>query len=372
MNKNRCGWNDNPFFSRGCSGEPSEQPTEFRYHSSSVKLDAMDWLKEIRLPVDSESLDFVEVRFKNSKKDFFKSPKGMKLLVGDLVAVESTPGHDIGIVTLTGEVVRLQMRKKAFDVPVGDMKRVYRHARVVDIEKWVNAVRREDQTMLKTRGIIKDLGLRMKLNDVEYQGDQTKAIFYYTADERVDFRELIKVLAEQFRVRIEMKQIGARQEAARLGGIGSCGRELCCVTWLTRFKSVSTNNARIQQLSLNPQKLAGQCSKLKCCLNFENDIYQEALKEFPDSKIILKTRKGDAEFQKADVFKGIAWYSYLSDSASMMAIPVAKAWDIIKMNRAGNIPEQLEDFSEKKEQKTDWGVQADEEDLRRFDEDLII
>jgi cell fate regulator YaaT (PSP1 superfamily) len=223
--------------------------------------------------------------------------------------------------------------------------------------------------MFDSRKMAADLDLSMKINDVEYQGDGTKAIFYYTAEERVDFRELIKVLAEAFKVRIEMRQIGARQEAARLGGIGSCGRELCCVTWLTNFTSVTTNNARTQQLSLNPSKLAGQCGKLKCCLNYENDMYLEALEEFPDHEAIIKTKKGEAEYQKADVFKRIIWYSYTGDNTSMLAIPLDKVKQIIKMNEKGKMPEKLEDFAVTMEQITDYTNGFDQEELNRFDEE---
>jgi len=210
----------------------------------------------------------------------------------------------------------------------------------------------------------------MKINDVEYQGDGTKAIFYYTAEERVDFRELIRVLADTFKVRIEMRQIGARQESARLGGIGSCGREVCCATWLTNFTSVTTNNARTQQLSLNPSKLAGQCGKLKCCLNYENDMYLEALEEFPGHSVILKTKKGDAEYQKADVFKRIVWYSYMNDYTSMLAIPLNEIKKVIKMNSKGKLPEKLEDFAVTMERKADYSNGFDEEALNRFDEDF--
>ncbi|OYT15789.1 MAG: hypothetical protein B7C24_11250 [Bacteroidetes bacterium 4572_77] len=223
-------------------------------------------------------------------------------------------------------------------------KKIYRRARLNDIEKWLKAVEKEDDTMVSTRKIVADLGLSMKVNDVEYQGDGTKAIFYYTAEERVDFRQLIRVLADKFRLRIEMKQIGVRQEAARVGGIGSCGRELCCSTWMTDFKSVTTQVARTQQLSLNPQKLAGQCGKLKCCLNYEQDAYVDALDDFPDSNITLKTKKGDAVYQKMDVFKGLMWYSYTNESESYLALPVSKVHFVINQNKKGKKPENLEKF----------------------------
>jgi cell fate regulator YaaT (PSP1 superfamily) len=237
-----------------------------------------------------------------------------------------------------------------------------------DIEKWITAVESEEQAMFKTRKIAVDLGLKMKINDVEYQGDNTKAIFYYTADERVDFRELIKLLAEEFKVRIEMRQIGVRQESGRLGGVGTCGRELCCATWLTNFRSVSTNTARVQQLSLNPQKLAGQCGKLKCCLNFEQEVYIDALKEFPNSEIILKTKKGEAIHHKTDIFKKIMWYAYINDESNLMAIPVKKIFEIIKDNGNGKFPEKLEDFAFSREQKIDFENVVGQDDLTRFDE----
>lgn len=361
----------NPFFTRGCCSVPNPHQNEQAFKKSCAKLDVYDWLKDIDFSTDQRREEYVEIRFKNSKKDFFRILHGMKFEVGDFVAVESSPGHDIGIVTLMGEAVRIQMRKKKFKLDPEQVKKVYRRARSSDIDKWISAVEQEDNTMFKSRKIVDDLDLNMKINDVEYQGDGTKAIFYYTADERVDFRELIKVLAENFKVRIEMRQIGARQEAARLGGIGSCGRELCCVTWLTNFTSVTTNNARTQQLSLNPSKLAGQCGKLKCCLNYENDMYLEALKEFPDHEVRLKTKKGDAEFQKADVFKRIIWYSYQDDYASMMAIPLDKVNEIIGKNEKGKVPEKLEDFAITMEQKSEYANGFDEDELTRFEDDLL-
>jgi len=362
---------NNPFFTRGCCAIPDGSNTEIVFKPSCAKLDAYNWLNDIELSPDENRIEIVEVRFKNSKKEFFKVLYGMNLKEGEIVAVESSPGHDIGIVSLTGQVVKLQMKKKKTRLTPDDMKKVYRRARVSDIEKWISAVKLEDRAIFTTRKAANDLSLEMKINDVEYQGDGTKAIFYYTADERVDFRELIKVLAENFRVRIEMKQIGARQEAARMGGIGSCGRELCCATWMTNFNSVSTNNARTQQMSLNPSKLAGQCGKLKCCLNYENAMYLEALEEFPDSQVKLKTKKGIAEYQKTDVFKRFIWYSYSNDFASMMAIPLDKVKEIIRMNEKGKLPEKLEDFAETLEQKTDYENGQENDDFYRFDKDEI-
>ena len=308
-----------------------------------------------------------EIRFKNSRLEFFQAAPDLDLKTGDIVAVEGSPGHDIGIVSLTGEAARLQMKKKKVNPETGEFRKVYRRARVSDIEKWITAVSKEEHAKYKTREIAGRLNLQMKVNDVEYQGDSTKATFYYTAEERVDFRELIKVLAEEFRVRIEMRQIGVRQEASRLGGIGSCGRELCCSTWMSKFQSVSTSSARLQQLSLNPQKLAGQCGKLKCCLNFENAMYEDALKEFPSSKITLKTRKGDAIHQKNDVFKRLMWYSYADDRSDIMAIPLDKVKDIIRDNEKGKLPEKLEDFAFVREKKVDFENATDQDDLKRFD-----
>lgn len=316
------------------------------------KLSSYNWLDGFQNPDTSRETNIVEVRFKNGRKDFFKYSVEMTLLEGELVAVEAIPGHDIGIISLTGDVVRLQMARKNFDVERHEVKRVFRHARMADIEKWHETLSYEDSTMYQTRVIALDLGLEMKINDVEYQGDKTKAIFYYTAQERVDFRELIRKLAETFRIRIEMRQIGVRQEAAKLGGIGSCGRELCCSSWMSGFQSVSTNSARVQQLSLNPQKLAGQCGKLKCCLNYEIDDYVDALKQFPDSRIRLKTRKGDAVHQKSDTFKRVMWYSYTDNSNNMMAISVEKVKEIIKLNKSGNYPKELEAFAIQHDQKS--------------------
>ena len=290
----------------------------------------------------------------------------MDLSTGDIVAVESSPGHDIGIVTLTGEIVRLQMRKKNIDITSEEIKKVYRRARVSDIEKWVSAVENEDEIMYSSRKITSDLNLEMKINDVEYQGDGTKAIFYYTANERVDFRELIKVLAEKFKIRIEMRQIGVRQEASRLGGIGSCGRELCCSIWLSNFKSVSTNSARVQQLSLNPQKLAGQCGKLKCCINFEQDHYLELSKEFPVSNHIINTKKGKAKLQKSDFLKKILWYSYLDEESKMYPLSLKNVKKIISLNKKNIEPESLESFTKQPEKKTDFEDSVGKDDINRF------
>jgi len=311
------------------------------------KLNVFDWLGNMSLPGGQKPFDMVEVRFKNSRKDFFKNVNALGLNVGDVIAVEASPGHDIGIVSLTGELVRLQMKKKGVNFDSEEIKKIYRKAKQQDIDKWREGQSLEVDTMYKARTIALQLGLQMKLSDVEYQGDKSKAIFYYTADERVDFRELIKVLADQFKVRIEMRQIGARQEAARLGAIGACGRELCCSTWLTDFRTVSTSAARYQQLSLNPMKLAGQCGKLKCCLNYELDTYQDALKEFPqiDGKR-LHSQKGDAFLQKTDIFKRLIWWSYTTEPDVFIPLSIARVKEILAMNEKGEKPADLAEYKE--------------------------
>ena len=312
--------------------------------------------------------DFVEVRFKNNRKEIYKNAERIKLKVGDIVAVEVTPGHDVGIISLTGEIVLLQMKKKKIDPVKNEVKKIYRKAKPADIEKWVQAAELEDPTMYKARKIADELKLSMKINDIEYQGDKTKAVFYYTAEDRVDFRELIKVMAEKFMVRIEMRQIGARQEAGRLGGLGSCGRELCCSSWMSSFKTVSTNTARTQQLSLNPQKLTGLCSKLKCCLNYENAWYTEAIKDFPDSNIILKTKKGDLRYQKNDVIKGTMSYSYTDEKETdMFAILTENVKKIIKLNAEGTFPESIDDYAVVKEKKIEY-ADITMEDMTRLNE----
>lgn len=336
---------NNPFLSRGLDGVPASQtPHCKQYQYECCKLASFDWIS--KLDISTEYLDFpiVEVRFKNSHKDFFLLPEEGVFKVGDIVAVESSPGHDIGIISMAGIGVKKQLKHKNIK-PSDVTKKLYRTARVVDIEKWISTVNLEYSTMLSSRYIAWDLNLKMKVNDVEYQGDGTKAIFYYSAEERVDFRELIKILAEQFKIRIEMRQIGVRQEAARLGGIGTCGRELCCSSWLVNFQSVSTVAARTQQLSLNPQKLAGMCGKLKCCLNFEQDAYVEELKKFPQPNIQLKTKKGKGFYNKIDIFKNIVWYSYANDNSTIFAIPLEKVNQIISMNEAGKYPNTLEEFA---------------------------
>ncbi|MCD8310620.1 MAG: hypothetical protein LUB83_05350, partial [Prevotellaceae bacterium] len=305
------------------------------------QLNTYDWLADI--PGNPDECDLVEVQFKNTRKGYFRNSNKLSLEKGDIVAVEATPGHDIGTVTLTGRLVPLQM-KKANLKSEADLKRIYRKAKQVDLDKFREAKAREHGTMIRARQIANSLQLNMKIGDVEYQGDGNKAIFYYIADERVDFRQLIKVFAETFRVRIEMKQIGARQEAGRIGGIGPCGRELCCATWMTSFVSVSTSAARIQDISLNPQKLAGQCAKLKCCLNYEIDCYVEAQKRFPSKEICLETQSAVYYLFKTDLLTNQVSYSTEKNApVNLVTISGKHAFEIIGMNKRGIKPESLEE-----------------------------
>src|SRR6056297_765232 len=312
------------------------------YFNHCGKLEAFNWLRELSDGFDIP--DVVEVRFKNTRKDYYRNVNGLRLKRGDFVAVEASPGHDIGQITLAGEIVHKQIDKTRHTIRPEDLKKLYRKAKPADLDKWKEAIELEHNTMLKARKIADDLELNMKIGDVEYQGDKTKAIFYYIADERVDFRQLIKVLAEEFRIRIEMRQIGARQEAGRIGGIGTCGRELCCASWITDFISVTTNAARHQELSLNPQKLAGQCGKLKCCLNYELDCYLDAKKDFPDTTINLETNQGTAYYQKTDIFKKMLWYTFNPDtSENLIPVTIERVKEIIIMNNNNQKPEMLND-----------------------------
>lgn len=335
--------------------------------SSGQMLSIHDWLADIE--INKDSCQYVEVQFKNTRKGYYLNSNNLSLEKGDIVAVESNPGHDIGTVTMQGYLVALQMRKNGFDPQKNEIKRVYRKARTTDIEKWEESKAKEHDAMLRTRKIAKDLNLDMKIGDVEYQGDGNKAIFYYIADERVDFRQLIKVLAEVFQVRIEMKQIGARQEAGRIGGTGPCGRELCCSTFLSRFSSVGTNAARVQDLSMNPQKLAGQCAKLKCCLNFELDNYIEAIKEFPDKSIHLETENETYYFFKLDAFARKMTYSTAPNAPqNLVEISLDRAKEVIAMNEKGQKPESLSDNSSKNQAPAiDFTVSVGEGSLTRFD-----
>ncbi|SDS40147.1 regulatory iron-sulfur-containing complex subunit RicT [Gramella sp. MAR_2010_147] len=322
------------------------------------KLTVFDWLSNMSLPGGTEPFDFVEVRFKNGRKHFFKNTENLSLSIGDVVATEASPGHDVGIVSLTGELVRVQMKKKKEDPASGEFLKVYRKASQKDIDVWQEARDREEKIQQRSRQIAIRLKLSMKISDIEFQGDASKATFYYTAEDRVDFRQLIKEFAREFNTRIEMKQIGLRQEAARLGGIGSCGRELCCSTWLTDFRSVSTSAARYQQLSLNPQKLAGQCGKLKCCLNYELDTYLEALKSFPKTDVKLKTKKGTAVCQKIDIFKGFLWYAYEGEWMNWHTLTPEQANKIVAKNRKDEVVGSLEEYA--------LDLQLDETDKKGF------
>jgi cell fate regulator YaaT (PSP1 superfamily) len=326
----------------------------------------------MELPSGQSTFDCVEVRFKNSRKEFFRNVNNLQLNVGDVVAVEASPGHDMGVVSISGELVRLQMRKRNVNPASEEIKKIYRKAKPADVEKWQEAQSLEQATMYRARTFAVKLNLQMKISDVEYQGDRTKAIFYYTADDRVDFRELIKVLAEEFKVRIEMKQIGARQEASRLGAIGSCGRELCCSTWLTDFRSVATSAARYQQLSLNPLKLAGQCGKLKCCLNYELDSYMDALKDFPEvNNVKLETVRGRAFHQKTDIFRRTMFFSYTDEPDNFIPLTVDRVKEVMEMNKNGVKPEDLSIkviVPKIVEKKPDYENVVGQDSLTRFDQ----
>ncbi len=338
---------------------------------SCDKLTVFDWLSNMALPNGQSKFDIVEVRFKNGRKHFYKNTKSLPINIGDVIAVESSPGHDIGTISLTGELVKVQMRKKDVGFDSEEIKQIYRKASQKDIDTWTTSRDKEQDLQQKSRLIINRLGLQMKLSDVEYQGDGNKATFYYTADDRIDFRQLIKELATTFRLRIEMKQVGLRQEAARLGGIGSCGRELCCSTWLTDFRSVNTSSARYQQLSLNPQKLAGQCGKLKCCLNYELDSYIDALKGFPKTDTWLQTNKGVGVFQKMDIFKGLFWYAYKDNPIQWVTLTVDQVNEIIKINKQDKKVDSLEMYASELNIKTEEDISftdvVGQDSLTRFD-----
>ncbi len=340
------------------------------------KLPVFDWLSNMELPSTEKLFDWVEVRFKNGRKEFYHNVNELSLQVGEAVAVEASSGHDLGNVSIVGELVKLQMSKKRFNTEKQEnYKKVYRKASEKDLEKWSESRALEQDTMMRSRETALRLGLEMKISDVEYQGDGSKATFYYTADNRVDFRQLIRELAQLFNIRIEMKQIGARQEAQRLGGIGSCGRELCCSTWLSDFRSVNTSAARYQQLSLNPQKLAGQCGKLKCCLNYELDSYMEAVKRFPSPNKKLKLKGSTAFFQKMDIFKEMLWYATDGNPSDWVPLKLEQVNEILKANANGEFPEDLGElrFEEIKVEKPNGLQVADfvggsvEDSITRFD-----
>lgn len=330
------------------------------------RLNVFDWLDNMSMPSHQQPFGAVEVRFKNGRKEYFRDENHLGLREGEVVAVEASPGHDIGTVSLVGELVRLQLdrKKQKFD----QLLKVYRRAKPNDIEKWQEAIKLEKPTMTQARKHAISLGLEMKICDVEYQGDKTKATFYYTADGRVDFRELIKIYASEFKIRIEMRQIGARQEAAKLGGVGACGRELCCSSWLTDFRSVSTSAARYQQLSLNPQKLAGQCGKLKCCLNYELDSYLDALQDFPKNNVFLKSKDGNFSHFKSDIFKKMMWFSQKEDKFNIIGVPVSRVHEVLEMNKKGEYPETIVDTAQVRQKKEPtYENVVGQDDLTRFD-----
>ena len=337
---------------------------------SCNKLTVFDWLANMSLPQGEEPFIGVEVRFKNGRKEYYKNTENLTLSIGDIVATQAQSGHDIGMVTLTGELVRIQMKRKKVNIDDEEnVLKIYRKASQKDIDIWSEARDKEEPMKVKARQFAIDLKLQMKISDIEYQGDASKATFYYTAEERVDFRELIKLFAKEFRTRIEMKQVGFRQEASRLGGIGSCGRELCCSTWLTDFRSVSTSAARYQQLSLNPLKLAGQCGKLKCCLNNELDAYLDALKEFPKTDTKLYTEKGTAVCQKTDIFKGFMWFAYEGEWMNWHKLTTAQAREIIELNKKKQKIASLEEYASElvEDTKADFENVVGQDSLTRFD-----
>ncbi|WP_431133196.1 PSP1 domain-containing protein [Psychroserpens mesophilus] len=337
---------------------------------SCNKLTVFDWLANMSLPQGEEPFHGVEVRFKNGRKQYYKNTENLTLSIGDIVATQAQSGHDIGMVTLTGELVRIQMKRKNIDIDDQEnVMKIYRKASQKDIDIWSEARDKEEPMKVKARQFAIDLKLKMKISDIEYQGDASKATFYYTAEERVDFRELIKLFAREFRTRIEMKQVGFRQEAARLGGIGSCGRELCCSTWLTDFRSVSTSAARYQQLSLNPLKLAGQCGKLKCCLNYELDTYLDALKAFPKNDTKLYTEKGTAVCQKTDIFKGHLWYAYEGEWMNWHVLTTDQVSEIIEKNKKKEKVASLEEYAAEliQDTKREFENVVGQDSLTRFD-----
>ena len=354
-----------PEVGRGCAFCDCGSESEARLCDGCFKLHETPWLDEYPVNVPT---DIVEVRFKNTRRSFYQNVNKLPLKRGDIVAVEASPGHDIGIVSLTGDLVARQMRRTGFNPFNGEYRKIYRKAKPYDIEKWQEAIALEHETMIASRQIAADMGLNMKIGDVEYQGDKIKAIFYYIADERVDFRELIKVFAERFHIRIEMKQIGARQEAGRIGGIGACGRELCCASWISNFSSVTTNSARMQEISLNPQKLAGQCSKLKCCLAYEYDTYVDARKEFPRLREPLQALDGEYYLVKTDILAGTMSFSSSKDTmTNVVTLPVARVKEIIALNRAGKKVDQLSAEQPQREKFEEPTYRSEEGSITRFD-----
>lgn len=349
----------------GCSNCSTCEVSEKR---GSANSSVFDWLYQIESP-NSENKNLIEVQFKRDRKDFYVNTENIDLSSGDWVAVEGDKsGHDIGKITMKGELVALQIKRKKRDIQKNPIKKLYRLATKNDLERWENAVANEDEILVKAKRIIEDYKLEMKLTDVEFQGDNSKAIFYYTADKRVDFRELIREYSRKFGIRVEMRQIGVRQEAAKIGGIGSCGRELCCSTWMTDFPSVSTNAARYQQLAINPQKISGQCGRLKCCLNFELDGYMEALKDFPSKKVQLKSKEGNAKLVKLDVFKGVSFYFNIDAPGNLFELSIENVNKIIELNKKGEIPESLKDYTVEIEKKEiSFEDATGQDNIKRFD-----
>ena len=332
------------------------------------KLEVYDWLSNVALPENQKPYEIVEVRFKNARKGFYRNVNGLGLQAGDVVVVEASSGYDIGVISVVGELARIQVKRKAPTFKHVEARKIMHVATQAEIDLWIKGRSLEEDIMHKSRTLAMNLKLEMKISDVEYQADLSKATFYYTAEGRVDFRQLIKDMADAFKVRIEMRQIGSRQESARLGGIGSCGRELCCSTWLSDFRSVSTAAARYQQLSLNPQKLAGQCGKLKCCLNYELDMYTEAMKALPRADIKLKTEKGDAYHVKTDVFKHLMWYAYPGEGALVVLTP-EQVRKVQQMNKNGNTPRDLKEFAFEVEKEVEIGFDnvVGQDSLNRFE-----
>ncbi len=355
-----------PEIGRGCAFCDCGSEVEARPCDGCFKLHETAWLDEYPVNIPT---DIVEVRFKNTRRSFYQNVNNLPLKRGDIVAVEASPGHDIGIVSLTGDLVARQMRRTGFNPYNGEFKKIYRKAKPFDIERWQEAIALEHETMIASRQIAAEMGLNMKIGDVEYQGDKIKAIFYYIADERVDFRELIKVFAERFHIRIEMKQIGARQEAGRIGGLGACGRELCCASWMSSFSSVTTGAARVQDISLNPQKLAGQCSKLKCCMMYEYDTYVDARKEFPRLREPLQTIDGEWFLVKSDVLAGTMTFSSSKEAmVNTTTLPVARVKEILALNRQGKKAEQLQYAEALHTEVEEPTYRSEEDSITRFDQ----
>ena len=349
----------------GCSNCSTCEVSEKRGSANST---VFDWLYQIDAP-KSENSNLIEVQFKRDRKDFYINTENIDISSGDWVAVQGDKsGHDIGKITMKGELVALQIKRKNRDIEKEPIKKLYRIASENDLNNWKNAVANEDEILVKAKRIIEDHKLEMKLTDVEFQGDNSKATFYYTAEKRVDFRELIREYSQKFGVRVDMRQIGVRQEAAKIGGIGSCGRELCCSTWMTDFPSVSTNAARYQQLSINPQKISGQCGRLKCCLNFELDGYTEALKDFPSTKVQLKSKEGSAKFVKLDVFKGVLFYFNSDSPGDLLELSIENANKIIEVNKKGETPINFKDYTVELEQKeVSFEDAMGQDNISRFD-----